>query len=63
MGAAEDRRGRVCFTGHRPEKLNADEETIKPLLEREIRPADHRALIDAAIADMGEIGDANDGHQ
>ena len=33
------------------------------LLEREIRPADHRALIDAAIADMGEIGDANDGHQ
>ena len=33
------------------------------LLEREITPADHRALIDAAIADMGEIGDANDGHQ
>lgn len=39
MGAAEDRRGRVCFTGHRPEKLNADEETVKPLLEREIRRA------------------------
>lgn len=30
------------------------------MLEREINPADHRAIIDAAIA---EIGEADDGHQ
>lgn len=30
---------RCCFTGHRPEKLNMDENTAKELLRKEIRNA------------------------
>ena len=36
---SELRKRRVCFTGHRPEKLNKSEVEIVALLEREIRAA------------------------
>lgn len=42
MGEAEKRLHRCCFTGHRPEKLNATEEEVKAWLEMQI---------DRAIAD------------
>ena len=42
MREAEKRNHRLCFTGHRPEKLNSDEATVCAILE---------GSIDAAIAD------------
>ena len=42
MTEQEKRLHRCCFTGHRPEKLNASEEEVKTWLE---------AQIDQAIAD------------
>ena len=33
----EKRKHRVCFTGHRPEKINCSEKKIKAWLEIEIR--------------------------
>lgn len=39
MSEAEKRLKRVCFTGHRPEKLNIPEEEIKDRLRNEIRKA------------------------
>lgn len=36
MTENEKRKKRVCFTGHRPEKLNDSEETIKKELRAEI---------------------------
>jgi uncharacterized phage-like protein YoqJ len=36
---AELRKRRVCFTGHRPEKLQMSEEEVCSALEREIRAA------------------------
>lgn len=54
---------RKAQAGIKQEIVDVSAVLAAKLLEREINPADHRALIDAAIADMGEIGDANDGHQ
>ena len=42
MNEEEKRAHRCCFTGHRPEKLHADEKTVCAALEQ---------AIDAAIAD------------
>ena len=39
MTEAERRKHRVCFTGHRPEKLQRGEKEIKRDLEKEIRRA------------------------
>lgn len=39
MTEAEKRLHRCCFTGHRPEKLNAPEWLVKQKLEKEIRRA------------------------
>lgn len=39
MTEAEKRMRRVCFTGHRPEKLTRHEKAIKKDLEKEIRQA------------------------
>ena len=39
MTEVEKRMHRVCFTGHRPEKLTRSERAIKKDLEREIRQA------------------------
>lgn len=39
MNEEEKRRHRVCFTGHRPEKLRVSEEQVKMNLEKEIRQA------------------------
>lgn len=39
MTEAEKRNHRVCFTGHRPEKLQRFESEIKVALEKEIRHA------------------------
>ena len=39
MTEAEKRSRRVCFTGHRPEKLTISEKQVKQELEREIRQA------------------------
>lgn len=39
MTEAEKRTHRVCFTGHRPEKLTRSERDIKRDLEKEIRQA------------------------
>lgn len=39
MTESEKRMHRVCFTGHRPEKLLAPESVVKENLEREIRQA------------------------
>ena len=39
MTEAEKRLRRVCFTGHRPEKLTVDERVVKRELEKEIRLA------------------------
>lgn len=39
MTEAEKRMYRVCFTGHRPEKLTRSDRAIKKDLEREIRQA------------------------
>ena len=39
MTETEKRAHRVCFTGHRPEKLTRSEKAIKKDLEREIRQA------------------------
>ena len=39
MTEAEKRLHRCCFTGHRPEKLNATEWLVKQQLEKEIRRA------------------------
>lgn len=39
MTEAEKREFRVCFTGHRPEKLKRSEGDVKKDLEREIRRA------------------------
>lgn len=36
---AEKRKHRCCFTGHRPEKIGASEQTVVNLLEKEIRTA------------------------
>ena len=46
MTEAEKRKRRLCFTGHRPEKLHSDEATVCAVLE---------GSIDAAIAD-GFVG-------
>lgn len=54
---------RKAQAGIKQEIVDVSAVLAAKLLEREINPADHRALIDAAIADMGKIGDANDGHQ
>ena len=37
MTEAEKRMHRVCFTGHRPEKLTRSDRAIKKDLEKEIR--------------------------
>ena len=42
MSEAEKRKHRLCFTGHRPEKLHCGEATVCAILE---------GSIDAAIAD------------
>ena len=42
MAEAEKRKHRLCFTGHRPEKLHSDEATVCAVLE---------GSIDAAISD------------
>ena len=39
MTEAEKRMHRCCFTGHRPEKLNAPEKVVCEALEQEIRRA------------------------
>jgi len=39
MTEAEKRQRRVCFTGHRPEKLTVPERVVKRELEKEIRLA------------------------
>ena len=39
MTENEKRMHRVCFTGHRPEKLTRDEKSIIQDLEKEIRKA------------------------
>ncbi len=39
MTETEKRAHRVCFTGHRPEKLTRNEKAIKENLEKEIRQA------------------------
>ena len=39
MTEAEKRQHRVCFTGHRPEKLTVPESIVKRELEKEIRRA------------------------
>ena len=39
MTESEKRMHRVCFTGHRPEKLKRDEKSIMNDLEKEIRKA------------------------
>ena len=39
MTEAEKRQHRVCFTGHRPEKLTVPESIVKRELEKEIRLA------------------------
>ena len=39
LSEEEKRAHRVCFTGHRPEKLNRREKEIKKDLEKEIRQA------------------------
>lgn len=39
MSETEKRKYRVCFTGHRPEKLTRCEKSIKKDLEKEIRRA------------------------
>ena len=39
MTEAEKRMHRVCFTGHRPEKLTRQNRAIKKDLEKEIRQA------------------------
>ena len=39
MTEAEKRTRRVCFTGHRPEKLNRSEKSVKIDLETQIRQA------------------------
>ena len=39
MTEAEKRMHRVCFTGHRPEKLTRPDRAIKKDLEKEIRQA------------------------
>ncbi len=39
MSELDNKLHRVCFTGHRPEKLRRDAEHIKSDLEREIRQA------------------------
>lgn len=39
MTENEKRMHRVCFTGHRPEKLTRDEKSIMNDLEKEIRKA------------------------
>lgn len=39
MTETEKRKHRVCFTGHRPEKLSRCEKNIKADLEKEIRQA------------------------
>ena len=39
MTETEKRKFRVCFTGHRPEKLKRSEGDVKKDLEREIRRA------------------------
>ena len=39
MTEAENRMHRVCFTGHRPEKLTCPDRAIKKDLEKEIRQA------------------------
>lgn len=42
MSEAEKRKHRLCFTGHRPNKLHSDEATVRTILE---------GSIDAAIKD------------
>ncbi len=39
MGEQEKRLHRVCFTGHRPEKLTIPEEKIKTFLDKQIQKA------------------------
>lgn len=39
MTETEKRKHRICFTGHRPEKLSRCENDIKADLEKEIRQA------------------------
>lgn len=39
MAKTEKRMHRVCFTGHRPEKLTRHEKAIKKELEKEVRQA------------------------
>lgn len=39
MTETEKRLHRVCFTGHRPEKLTRSESAVKKVLEKEIRRA------------------------
>lgn len=39
MTEQEKRKYRVCFTGHRPERLKASEETVKKVLAHEIEQA------------------------
>lgn len=39
MTEAEKRTHRVCFTGHRPEKLSQPENVVKAALEKEIKQA------------------------
>lgn len=39
MTENEKRMNRVCFTGHRPEKLTRDEKSVMKDLEEEIRKA------------------------
>ena len=39
MTESEKRMHRVCFTGHRPEKLTRDEKSVMKDLEKEIRKA------------------------
>lgn len=46
MTLEENRQHRVCFTGHRPEKLTRSEELIKEDLEKEIRQAVADGLTD-----------------
>lgn len=60
QAALEQKKARA---GIKQEIVDVSAALAAKLLEREINPADHRALIDAAIADVGEMGDANDGHQ
>lgn len=39
MAEADKRQRRVCFTGHRPEKLTVPESEVKTALEQEIKQA------------------------